>query len=92
MPNKHYPDIAAARHMKTAAGPTRVPAATADNSTASKRSKPARREDPARRGKPARVKTVRSAEYRRQRLIALSLVVLTFLAVPTLVTLLVLFG
>ncbi|WIB04086.1 hypothetical protein [Arthrobacter sp. zg-Y919] len=54
--------------------------------------KPSRRRDPIPGGKPAGTKNAPSTDYRRQRLIAVSLVVLTFLAVPTLVTLLVLFG
>ncbi|MCC9145757.1 MULTISPECIES: hypothetical protein [unclassified Arthrobacter] len=92
MPIKPYPEIAAARHMTSAAGPTQVPTDTADNPTRVKRVKPSRRRDPIPGGKPAGTKNAPSTDYRRQRLIAVSLVVLTFLAVPTLVTLLVLFG
>ncbi|UWX96105.1 hypothetical protein N2K95_10480 [Arthrobacter zhaoxinii] len=92
MPSSHYPDIAAARHLKTAPGPTSTPVATGDSPASGNPVKPAPREDPARRGNPVRATAERSTEYRRQRLIALSLAVLTFLAVPTLVILLVLFG
>ena len=92
MPNKLYPDVAAARHMKTTVSPPALPEPAAVDPAGTRREKPARRGAPARRGKAVKVKTPRSAEYRRQRLIALSLVSLTVLAVPSLITLLVLFG
>ena len=92
MPHKLYLDVAAARHMKTTVSPPALPEPADVDPAEARRAKPARGDAPARRGKAVKVKSPRSAEYRRQRLIALSLVSLTALTVPSLSTLLVLFG
>ena len=82
MANKRYAGIAAARHMSG------LPHEAETDTVSGKRAGPAPR--PLKAGRQARAGA--TPTYRKQRLVALVLTTLVCLAVPSLVTLLVLFG
>ena len=82
MAHKQYPDIAAARHMKD------VPLEPYKDNGRGKRAEASARPPKAGRG----TRSATDKAYRKKRLVALILMTLVCVSVPTLITLLVLFG
>jgi hypothetical protein len=82
MAHKQYPDIAAARHMKDSLPEPEKEPGRGKRADASAR--------PAKAGRGPRLE--KDKAYRKKRLVAMVLTTLVCLSVPTLITLLVLFG